>query len=117
MMRPTFRNLSQSFESWAYESGLLRRIHELERDGFLERRNKTDRVYRLTSAGRLRALGGRDPEAQWCRPWDRTWRLICFDVPITDNRERRRLRHYLRTRGFGLLQGSIWITPDEIKEQ
>lgn len=117
MIRPTFRNLDESFEGWAYRSGLLREINWLEKQGFLERRNKKERIYRLTSAGRLRALGGRDPQAQWSRPWDGWWRLICFDVPTADNRQRQRLRHYLRTRWFGLLQRSLWVTPDDVQEQ
>jgi DNA-binding transcriptional regulator PaaX len=117
MTRPTFRNLNESFEGWAYRSGLLRRINWLEKQGFIERRNQKQRIYRLTSAGRLRALGGRDPEAQWSRPWDGWWRLACFDVPTTDNQQRKRLTHYLRSRWFGLLQRSIWITPDDVQEQ
>ena len=117
MIRPTFRNLDESFEGWAYRSGLLRQVARLERQGFLERRSKENRIYRLTTAGRLRAIGGRDPKVQWRRPWDGYWRLICFDVPIADDLQRRRLRHYLRTRWFGLLQGSVWITPDEVQEQ
>jgi DNA-binding transcriptional regulator PaaX len=117
LARPTFRNLDESFEGWAYRNGLLRRIAILERQGALERRNKKDRIYRLTSAGRLRALGGRDPAVEWARPWDGWWRLICFDVPTAQNRRRRQLRHYLRSRRFGLLQRSIWITPNAVEEQ
>lgn len=73
LMRPTFRNLNQSFEGWAYRNGFLRRIHELERQGFLEssrKPNSVDRVYCLTVMGRLHALG-RDPATQWSRPWDK----------------------------------------------
>jgi len=117
LTRPTFRNLDQSFEGWAYRNGLHRRVAELEKQQFLERRNRRDRVYRLTTAGRLRALGGRDVEACWTRPWDGWWRLVSFDVPIAQNRRRDQLRHYLRTRRFGLLQRSLWITPDSVEKE
>jgi DNA-binding transcriptional regulator PaaX len=114
LSRPTFRNLNESFEGWAYRSGMSRRVAELERKDFLERLNKTDRIYRLTSLGRIRALGGRDPDAQWSRPWDGWWRVISFDVPVAENRKRNQLRFYLRSRFFGLLQRSLWISPDPL---
>ena len=117
LMRPTFRNLNESFEGWAYRSGLHRHLAELERQQFLERQSNANRIYRLTEKGRMRALGGRDPEQCWSRPWDGAWRLICFDVPVAENRLRRRLRQYLRNNGFGLLQRSLWITPDSVEPQ
>jgi DNA-binding transcriptional regulator PaaX len=117
LARPTFRNVSHSFEGWAYRSGLSRQIAELEKRGFVERRNERDRVYRLTEGGRIRALGGRDPEAWWSRSWDRWWRFISFDVPTSENRKRDQLRHYLRSHWFGLLQRSLWITPDSLDPQ
>jgi len=83
----------------------------LEQQRLLERRENEGRIYRLTEQGRLRALGGRDPQIEWSRQWDGCWRLICFDVPTAENVRRRHLREYLRARDFGLLQRSIWITP------
>src|SRR5260370_916786 len=70
LARPTFRNLTDSFESWAYRNGFDRQLTELERRTLVESsiapargRESSDRVLRLTEAGRLHALGGRDPEA------------------------------------------------------
>jgi phenylacetic acid degradation operon negative regulatory protein len=115
-MRPTFRNLTESYESWAYRNGLLPQVAKLERQQLLERdpTSRVDRLYRLTEQGRLRALGGRDPQAQWTRHWDGRWRLVLFDVPTRLNTRRERLRRYLRLRAFGCLQGSVWITPDPV---
>jgi phenylacetic acid degradation operon negative regulatory protein len=111
---PTFRNLTDSYESWAYRRGLLREVGALEHSGLLERApGKTeDRLYRLTEAGRLCALGGRDPATQWARSWDQRWRLVVFDVPRQQNSRRDRLRRFLRAKSFGCLQGSVWISPD-----
>ena len=110
------RNLDETFEGWAYRNGLSRHLSSLEKQRLLERSGRAKRVCRLTERGRLRALAGRDPKAGWSRRWDGWWRIVCFDVPTTENRQRRRLRHYLRNNGFGLLQRSLWVTPDPIDE-
>jgi phenylacetic acid degradation operon negative regulatory protein len=119
LTRPTVRNLTDSYESWAYRNGLLRQLNVLEKQQLIERvpSNPEDRLYRLTPQGRLTALGGRDPQTQWSRPWDGYWRLVIFDVPNTRNAHRQRLRRYLRERGFGCVQKSVWITPDPMHEE
>jgi phenylacetic acid degradation operon negative regulatory protein len=119
LMWPTFRNLTDSYESWAYRNGLMRRMASLERQQLLERNlaSPDDRVYRLTWQGRLHALGGRDPQVRWAREWDGRWRLVLFDVPTAQNSHRVRLRRYLRDKGFGYLQKSVWITPDSLEEE
>src|ERR1041384_4545776 len=70
--RPTFRNLTDSFESWAYRTGFHRQLATLERQHLLETSLKSGggRLHRLTEAGRLMALGARDPIARWKRRWD-----------------------------------------------
>ena len=117
LMRPTFRNLTDSYESWVYRNGLSRQLATLEQHQLLERDPKApgDRIYRLTEQGRLHALGGRDPATQWSRHWDGRWRLVLFDVPMEQHALRNRLRRYLRAHGFGYLQGSVWITPDPVR--
>lgn len=119
LARPTFRNLTDSYEGWAYRTGLLRQVLTLEKGQWLEARGvgANERVHRLTAQGRLCALGGRDPQVRWSREWDGRWRLVLFDVPITRDSHRRRLRRYLRDRGFGCLQGSVWVTPDPLEEE
>ncbi len=116
---PTFRNLTESYESWAYRHGLGRQLSELTKRRLLDTQTSAhgDRVYRLTTKGFLHALGGRDPEARWSRDWDGRWRLVSFDVPNTHNSHRARLRNYLQGRGFGHLQNSVWITPDPLEEE
>ncbi len=123
--RPAFRNLTDSFESWAYRNGLMRQLAELERRKFLESSclpssegPAEPRAVRLSELGKLHALGGRDPEAEWRRPWDGRWRVILFDLPNSQTALRDGLRRSLRKRGFGYLQNSAWITPNPwAKEQ
>ena len=119
LMWPTFRNLTDSYESWAYRNGLMRQTASLESQELLERdpASPDDRIYRLTWQGRLHALGGRDPQARWLREWDGRWRLVLFDIPTAQNSHRVRLRRYLRDKGFGYLQKSVWITPDSLEEE
>jgi len=119
LARPTFRNLTDSYESWAYRNGLMRQVATLQEQQLLERdaSTATDRLYRLTVQGRLHVLGGRDPEERWARRWDGQWRLVLFDVPTGQNAQRERLRRYLRDKGFGYLQNSAWITPDPLEEE
>lgn len=116
-MRPSFRNVDDSFESWAYRNGMLKRISRLERQQWIERKANAmaDRLYRLTAQGRLHVLGGRDPKERWARPWDGKWRMVLFDVPTRKNSQRDRLRRYLRNKRFGYLQNSVWITPDPLE--
>jgi DNA-binding transcriptional regulator PaaX len=113
LLHPTWRNLTDSFEGWAYRNGWLRQLQHLEQLDLIEAQPRAcdERTHRLTEAGRLHALGGRDPEACWRRRWDKIWRLVLFDVPLGQDAARNRLRHYLRERGFGYLQKSVWITP------
>src|SRR5208283_4336954 len=72
LARPTFRNLTDSYEGWAYRNGLLRQVAALEEQQLVERDRTVlnDRVYRLTQQGRLHVLGGRDPQVRWSRKWD-----------------------------------------------
>jgi phenylacetic acid degradation operon negative regulatory protein len=116
LVNPTFRNLTDSYESWAYRNGLMREVAQLENWRLVERNSASpdDRMYRLTQQGRLHVLGGRDPQDQWSRKWDGRWRLVLFDVPTTRNTHRDRLRRYLRDKGFGYVQNSVWITPDSL---
>ena len=119
LARPTFRNLTESYESWAYRSGLRRQVVVLEKQQLIERNSLAtdDRAYRLTWQGRLHVLGGRDPQERWSRDWDGRWRLVLFDLPTAQNTRRTRLRRYLRNKGFGYLQNSVWITPDSLEEE
>ena len=119
LTRPTFRNLTGSYESWAYRNGLLKQASILEDQQLIERNpvSPDDRLYRLTWQGRLHVLGGRDPQARWSRQWDGLWRLVLFDVPTTQNTHRARLRRHLREKCFGYLQNSVWITPDTLEEE
>jgi len=124
LARPTFRNLTDSFEAWAYRNGLQWQLAKLEQQKFLEFREggsgvarRLDRALRLTEAGRLHALGGQDPEERWRRRWDGRWRLVLFDLPNAQSTLGNRLRRQLRRMRFGWLQNSVWISPDPLEAE
>jgi phenylacetic acid degradation operon negative regulatory protein len=118
LRRPTLRNLTDSYEQWAYRNGFWKELQRLEKEQFLERHGlgPDQRLYRLTERGRLRALGGRDPERCWKRKWDGDWRVVVFDISSQENNRRNALHYYLRNHGFGCLQRSVWVTPDRIDQ-
>lgn len=112
LTRPTFRNLSSSFESWAYSSRLLRTIHRLEDEQMLQTQgNSLDQVVRLTKKGHELISGTRDPEKEWAKKWDGVWRMVLFDIPETKRALRKELRKLLRANHFGCFQQSVWISP------
>ncbi len=112
--RPTYRNLDQSFEGWAYSNGLLAQVHRLEAKGLIE--SKLDartgkRLHRLTEAGLKVAVGERDPKVAWAMPWDEKWRLFLFDIPEKQSARRKKLTRALSAAGCGCMQGSVWVSP------
>jgi phenylacetic acid degradation operon negative regulatory protein len=109
---PTYRNLTEGYEAWAYRNGLFRQVYRLEKAKLIARSGPTDqRLYRVTEEGRLVVLGGRNPEEHWGRKWDGVWRLVMFDIPLGREDLRARFRRFLHTAGVGCLQKSVWITP------
>ncbi len=115
LMFPTLRNLTQSYEGREYERRLRFQFRRLEQRQLVKRDKRAGQiVYRLTELGRLAALGGRDPEARWKRPWDGQWRLVLFDLPVTRQTARQKLLRWLRENGFGYLQHSVWVHPDPL---
>ncbi len=117
MLFPTWRNLDESYEGWLYRTGRRPQLDRLQKRGLVTRVEEDGRQWwRLTQLGRLRALGGRDPVAQWNRAWDGKWRLFIFDLPVNQTAARQRLLRWLRLHGFGYLQDSVWIHPDPVDE-
>jgi DNA-binding transcriptional regulator PaaX len=123
LAKPTFRNVTDSFEAWAYRNGFDRQLALLERRSLIEASppssvgSTPERIIRLTQAGRTHALGGRDPVACWSRPWDGCWRWAIYDLPAAEGTQRNRLRNCLRSHGFGWLQNSVWVSPHPLPDE
>ncbi len=97
---------------------LGRKSAYLVRRGLLDEEitDQRKRIHRLTKNGIISALGGRDPNEGWDRPWDCIWRLVIFDIPEVDRRLRLQLRRNLLSSGFGCLQKSVWISPHPVDD-
>ena len=51
------------------------------------------------------------------RDWDGVWRLVVFDIPNNQRKERDMFREKLRQLGFFPLQESVFLFPYECKDQ
>lgn len=47
--------------------------------------------------------------------WDKKWRLVMFDIPESKRNIRDKLRRSLNALGMGILQASVWISPNDIR--
>ena len=43
--------------------------------------------------------------------WDKKWRVIIFDIPVSHNKARDELTYLLKELGFKMLQKSAWVCP------
>ena len=94
--------------------GVLAKFKNL---GWAEKRKRDDDIYyRITERGEkyfdeiLSVL--RDQSS-----WDKKWRLAIFDIPESNRSARDKLRRALSNLGMGILQASVWISSNDIKEK
>ncbi|MBM3861056.1 MAG: hypothetical protein FJ395_15610 [Verrucomicrobia bacterium] len=114
LTRPTLSNLLSGYEEYEHRYGASRAIWRLERERWIQRtRSGKQIVFTLTVDGRQRAPVC-EPQQDWSRPWDGAWRVVTFDLPETQRKERKRLWQALRARKFGLLQRSVWVWPHDV---
>lgn len=80
-------------------------------------------IFRLTDKGKAEIQKMLQKTSEGiARPtiWDRKWRLILFDIPVTRNNARDALRYGIRSLGCYPIQQSVWVHPfpcvKEIKE-
>ena len=74
-------------------------------------------VLRLTAKGERATDDIFHPEQWWQRRWSGAWHLIVYDIPETQRNYRDVLRQFLRRLRMGHLQGSVWITPRDIRPE
>ena len=109
VLRPTLSTVDRPDRVWGANWRCVRPVRHARANGWLDAAEADG--WRLTPAGRLRALRGRDPEPLWDSPWDGQWRMVIFDLPESRRSLRAALRRRLSGSGFGCLQRSVWITP------
>lgn len=45
------------------------------------------------------------------KPWDKKWRLVAFDIPVKNSKQRLYFLAELRRLNFYMLQRSLWLYP------
>ncbi|MDP4007544.1 MAG: hypothetical protein Q8P55_03085 [bacterium] len=92
----------------------------LRKKGLIEMRQEGhDAIIVLTPEGKRKAGKYQidDLAIEWPKTWDRKWRIIFFDIPVTSNMVRNVFRRKLKEFGFYRLQKSVWIFPFECREE
>ncbi|HBL51905.1 MAG TPA: CRISPR-associated endonuclease Cas2 [Candidatus Blackburnbacteria bacterium] len=93
-----------------YES-IKRALRQLRRKGLIETaKNSLLEPTRITKEG-VEKIRSMMPIYRKSRTWDGKFYLVTYDIPTKRNRDRDKLREYLKKIGCGLLQESLWITP------
>lgn len=93
---------------------LERAARRLVQSGDIEELPGKERCYRLKPAGerklaRLRFVHYVLPKAP--KAWDKRWRVVCFDIPETQQYVRRVFQSKLSELGFYRLQQSVFVHP------
>ncbi len=92
-------------------------LAKLKNLGWIERGKKEDGIYyQITKKGedyldevlKVTKING---------SWDKKWRLVIFDIPESHRATRDKLRRALSALGMGILQSSVWISPQDIKTE
>lgn len=99
-----------------YRKGTCRvTVWRMLKTGYIERVVKNGEVcLRLTGQGVKRLEREFPMVGLQKKKWDGLWRIVIFDLPVTHNRLRDRLRGKLEELGFGMFQKSVWTTPYDL---
>lgn len=91
-------------------------ISNLLKTGYLEKRIKEngEAVYRITTWGKTKLVYSVPLARYTGKKWDGVWRLISFDIPEKEAKQRKWLRGKLKELGFGMLQESLWVIPHDL---
>ncbi len=100
-------------DDWAYESAMYR----LKRAGLVAFRRTSGQppVLHLLPAAEGRMPDELRPERMWRQKWNGIWYVLAYDVPEPQRRYRTTLRRFLKRQRMGGLQGSVWISPRDIR--
>ena len=95
---------------------LYRPLYELKQRKLIRMRqtNKGWHV-EITAKGKSLAEYVEIQQLQLPRPrtWDKKWRMVVFDIPISKNDRRLAFSQKLKHLGFRMVQKSVWMYPHE----
>lgn len=96
-------------EEFDYQA-IKRSLASLKRRGLIQHIKEGTLLPQITSVGRKK-LNSIFPRYDTRRVWDGRLYLVTYDIPRENNKDRDRLRRFLKKIGCGLLQQSVWLTP------
>ena len=98
---------------WPFRAAAYR----LRKDGVIAScdRDGGNPVLELTPEGDLRLPDELRPERRWKRKWNGIWYVLLYDVPEIQRAYRDVLRRFLHRLRMGGLQGSVWVSPFDIR--
>lgn len=74
-------------------------------------------VLQVTAKGEEARAAAARPERLWQRKWKGVWCLLSYDIPEKSRAYRDHLRWFLSSQRMGMLQHSLWISPDDIRAE
>lgn len=114
-IKPLLRQSSHWDEWKHFNIAYLRRtLHRLEQQKIVEIQEDGDQsVIQLTSGGKRKILRYSLDNLEVVKPksWDGKWRLVLYDVPISQRGLGDLVRQALRTIGFYPIQKSVYLFP------
>lgn len=96
----------------------IRRLYQSQLVDFKENKDETVSLV-LTDKGKKKTLQYNIDALKIKKPirWDRLWRLVIFDIPEAEKKERDALAGKLKQLGFYPMQKSVFIYPYECKNE
>ncbi|MBI2607929.1 MAG: hypothetical protein HYW51_03845 [Candidatus Doudnabacteria bacterium] len=91
-----------------------RSLEKLKKDGLVSMSYEGNKiVMKLTKNGKEKILKYQVDDLKIEKPkrWDKLWRIVIFDVPVSLNSARLAFTSKLRELGFKYLQKSVWVCP------
>lgn len=101
--------VSDDLENLNYDT-IKRAIIHLKEKGLIFSVKEKLTLPQITQEG-LKRLSSILPKYDTKRVWDNRIYLITYDLPINKNKERNKLRSFLKRIGCGMIQKSVWVTP------
>lgn len=92
-------------------------LAKLKKMAWVEKIQKDNEVYYKITAKGEREFDKVLKPLKTAGNWDGRWRLVMFDIPESKRDVRDRLRRALTKLGMGILQASVWISPNDIKKE
>jgi phenylacetic acid degradation operon negative regulatory protein len=95
-------------------------FYYLRKRGFIEAQYRGKQVYySLTDEGKKKAGKFKldDLEIKKPKKWDKTWRILIFDIKDKQRAKREALRGKIKELGLYQLQKSVWVCPYEFKKE